>query len=97
MRATQLRLRPVDRENDGDVFGVDLFYVLTHTIDHEVWVEVSNPIIGQDGKVQGWRERIIIGKLDFDGEPGSRATPAAPTGPTPDVEIELPRKRDMTA
>lgn len=55
----------------------------------EVLCELSLPLMmGKDGRVDLWKERIIVGKIPMDLEPVAMA----PAAPTPDIEVGVKRR-----
>jgi hypothetical protein len=66
-------------------------WVLMHHTDvarGEIRLELSRPSsIGEDGKINAWAERIILGSLSFDDD---LVEISPPTGP--DIEINIRRK-----
>lgn len=61
--------------------GVSFWYELIHW-NGELWVELSRPSLGADGRVVAWAERIIVGSLDLSDLSWVSALLNEPTGPT---------------
>ena len=59
--------------------------LLFHSDAAEIWAELSLPdSIGDDGHIDGWRERIILGSRPLDDE----IVPVAPDfGPDPTIDV----------
>ena len=56
----------------------------------EVRCEVSLPIsMGEDGRVDAWRERILLGSIPLDGDL-AEAVPPGP--PLPDIDVRIRRR-----
>ena len=58
----------------------------------ELRMELSRPVnMGEDNRVDGWSERIILDALPFDGDLDIRSIdPIPPSGP--DIEVEIKRR-----
>ncbi|HEV2071908.1 MAG TPA: hypothetical protein VGR26_19165 [Acidimicrobiales bacterium] len=80
---------PLLRGSDQNDHGASLWFMLTYVDVECVRVEIATPfLLESDGRVAGWLERILLGKLDLDGI-GRRVVP---TAPTPPLEITPVRK-----
>lgn len=65
--------------------------LLVHRAPGEVRCELSLPTsMGSDGRVDGWRERIILSAVPTDPDVALLLTP--PTTPAPDVTIDIKRR-----
>lgn len=63
--------------------------LLVHRAPREVRCELSLPTsMGIDGRVDGWRERIILGAIPTDGD----ALEIAPPAPSPDIIVDVKRR-----
>jgi hypothetical protein len=73
----------------SDEIGVDLWYLLTYESNEgELRAELSSPrFTDEEDKISGWYERVIFGRIDFDGEPQVMASDA-----TTDFSINVTRK-----
>lgn len=64
--------------------------LLIHRASNEVRCELSLPIsIGEDGHIDAWRERILLGSIPLDGDL-AQAVPTPP--PLPDITIDVKRR-----
>jgi hypothetical protein len=64
--------------------------LLIRRASKEVRCELSLPIsIGEDGHIDGWRERILLGSIPLDGDL-AEAVPSSP--PLPDIRIDVQRR-----
>jgi hypothetical protein len=75
---------------DDEEIGVDFWYLVTHaTADGEVRAELSNPrITDEHYQILGWHERILLGRIDPDGNWQAVPAPVAPS----DITIDVSRK-----
>lgn len=66
------------------------WYLLFHRAINEVRCELSLPLfMGDDGRIVGWQERIILGTIPTDPE-FLELTPPAP--PQPDIDVAIKRR-----
>jgi hypothetical protein len=69
--------------------GRETWFLLIHRADGEVRSELSLPIsIDEDGHIDAWRERILLGSIPIDGDIAE--VPEQPT--LPDVEVIVKRR-----
>lgn len=62
--------------------------LLIHHASNEIRSELSQPFeIGADGRINGWRERIILRSMPLDPEPLTIIPPSQP-----DLDVEIRRK-----
>jgi len=62
--------------------------LLIHRASNEIRAELSQPVsIGVDGRVNDWRERIVLGSIPLDPVPVSVSQP-----PQPDLDIQVRRR-----
>jgi len=76
-----------------DVSGRATWLLLIHRDQaaRELRAELSRPVnIGQDGRVDSWSERILLGATPFDEK--FNASPASPDTPSPDIVVEIKRR-----
>jgi hypothetical protein len=79
------RGRPV-----GAGSGRQTWILLIHRAIDEVRGELSLPIsIGEDGHIDAWRERILLGSIPLDGDL-AEAVPTPP--PLPDIDVSIRRR-----
>lgn len=70
--------------------GRETWILLLHRAADEVRCELSLPIaMDEEGHVNAWRERILLGSIPLDGDAGI-AVPAPPA--LPDIEISIRRR-----
>jgi hypothetical protein len=70
--------------------GRETWILLIHRTTDEVRCELSLPIsIGEDGHIDAWRERILLGSTPLDGDLGE-VVPTPP--PLPDITIDVKRR-----
>ncbi len=70
--------------------GRATWILLIHRATGEVRCEISLPIsIGEDGHIDAWRERILLGPIPLDGEL-AEAVPAPPS--LPDIDVSIRRR-----
>ncbi len=85
----QLLLFPeMDADVRFDDRAIPTWFLLFYTDGEEVRSELSLPIFIDGGKINGWRERIILPPISLDGGHNGINAPVAPDfGPEIDVEI----------
>jgi hypothetical protein len=60
-------------------------------VARELRTELSRPVsMGEDGRVDAWSERIILGAVPFDDQ--VRVDPASPNDSSPDIVVEIKRR-----
>jgi hypothetical protein len=70
--------------------GRQTWILLIHRSTDEVRCELSLPIsIGEDGHIDAWRERILLGSIPLDGDL-VEAVPVPP--PLPDIDVSVRRR-----
>lgn len=70
--------------------GRATWILLIHRAAAEVRCELSLPIsIGEDGHIDAWRERILLGSIPLDGDQ-AEAIPTRP--PLPDIDVSIRRR-----
>jgi hypothetical protein len=70
--------------------GRETWVLLIHRAHDEVRCELSLPIsMDEEGHIDAWRERILLGSIPLDGDIGE-AVPAEPT--LPDIEVSVRRR-----
>jgi hypothetical protein len=70
--------------------GRETWIMLIHRAATEVRCELSLPIsMDEDGHVNAWRERILLGSIPLDGDMGE-VVPAPPT--LPDIDVSVRRR-----
>lgn len=90
----QLQLFPIPVHlRQDEVAGRATWLLLIHRdrAARELRTELSRPVnMGEDGRVDGWSERIILGSVPFDEQFNVR--PASPDTPSPDIVVEIKRR-----
>jgi hypothetical protein len=62
--------------------------LLVHRAGNEIRAELSQPVsIGEDGRVNNWRERIILGSIPLDPAPVTVSQP-----PQPNLDVQIRRR-----
>lgn len=81
-------MEPEFASGDDDEIKTTTWLLLIHHASNEIRCELSLPFeIGSDGRINGWRERIILGAIPLDPQL------LAITPPTqPDLDVEIRRK-----
>jgi hypothetical protein len=81
-------MEPAETLADEDESQVTTWLLLIHHAQNEIRSELSQPVaIGPDGRINGWRERILLKTMPLDPEPLAITPP-----PQPDLDIEIRRK-----
>lgn len=85
----QLLLFPdMETEARFDDPAIATWFLLFYTDGEEVRSELSLPIFIDGGKINGWRERIILPPISRDGGDGGIRKPVEPDfGPNIDIEV----------
>jgi hypothetical protein len=80
-------LEPVEMVNE-DQTQLTTWLLLIHHAREEIRCELSQPFeIGSDGRISGWRERIILSSMPIDPEPMEILPPSQP-----DLDVQIRRK-----
>lgn len=90
----QLQLFPVPvhlRPNETTSRATWLLLIHRDRLMRELRTELSRPVsMGEDGRVDAWSERILLGAVPFDDQ--VNVDPASPNEPSPDIVIEIKRR-----
>jgi hypothetical protein len=93
--ANQLQLFPVPvalRTAEDPRWATWLLLIHRDHAARELRCELSRPVnIGEDGRVDGWSERIILGAIPFDDDT-ILVRPAPTDSPSPDIVVEVKRR-----
>ena len=77
-------LAPLPERNDELLTWI----LLVHRTHSEVFCELSLPsAMGNDGRVDFWQERVIIGAIPMEYDPVEIAPPSMP-----DIDVDVKRK-----
>src|SRR5438445_10432934 len=80
-------VRPAPASSDGNDYRMTWIFLI-HRAQNEVRCELSLPSsIGEDGHIDGWRERILLGSIPFDDDLVEIVPP-----PQPDITIAVRRR-----
>lgn len=81
-------LEPVEQIDDDYVQPAATWLLLIHHAVNEIRSELSQPVeIGVDGRINGWRERIMLPSIPLDPELATVVPPSQP-----DVDVQVRRK-----
>lgn len=81
---------PATNEDAEDRQGLVTWVFLIHRSSNEVRCEISLPSsMGADGRINAWRERIILPAVPVDGD---QVEVAKPDTAAPDIEVEVKRR-----
>lgn len=81
-------MEPPSTNVDEDEAQPTTWLLLIHHAANEIRAELSQPFeIGTDGRINGWRERILLRSMPLDPEPLAITPPSLP-----DLEVEIRRK-----
>lgn len=81
-------MEPPSTSVDEDEAQPTTWLLLIHHAANEIRAELSQPFeIGTDGRINGWRERILLRSMPLDPEPLAITPPSLP-----DLEVEIRRK-----
>lgn len=81
-------MEPPEASGDEDESQPTTWLLLIHHASNEIRCELSQPFeIGTDGRINGWRERIILRSMPLDPEPLTITPPSQP-----DLDVEIRRK-----
>jgi hypothetical protein len=89
------RKLPFGRDLSDEEYGVDFWYSLIDANDDGIWIEISRPTtVDRVGHVEGWSERIVIGRVDLGGGGGRKRTkPQTPPSTGDAIDVPVSRKR----
>lgn len=83
-----LGMEPPTATTDEDESQPTTWLLLIHHANNEIRSELSQPFeIGSDGRINGWRERILLQSMPLDPEPLAITPPSQP-----DLDVEIRRK-----
>lgn len=81
-------MEPPELQNDPKESQATTWLLLIHHAPNEIRSELSQPFdIGPDGRVNGWRERILLRTIPLDFNPQEIIPPSQP-----DLEVAVRRK-----
>ena len=77
-----------ETSSNEDENQLTTWLLLIHHANNEIRSELSQPSeIGLDGRIDGWRERILLHPIPLDAEPLTITPPSQP-----DLDVEIRRK-----
>jgi hypothetical protein len=81
-------MEPPSTSSKEDEAQPTTWLLLIHHAPNELRAELSQPVeIGTDGRINGWRERILLRSVPLDPEPLAITPPSLP-----DLDVEIRRK-----